>query len=165
MTTTKTIELTQGKFAQVDDEDFERLNQYNWYFNCGYAMRHLYDPITQKTTKMRMHREIMKAPKGIDVDHINGNRLDNRRENLRLDPDRKNTQNQGLSKNSTSGYKGVSWSKASSCWVARIKVKNKKIHLGLFDTLTDAAKAYDKAALELHGEFSKTNFPESSNGK
>ena len=92
------------------------------------------------------------------IDHINGNSLDNRRENLRLATPMQNSQNMKKPRTNTSGYKGVSWSKARSKWLATINVNKKLIYLGLFVEIVDAAKAYDKAAKEHFGTYALTNF-------
>ena len=108
----------------------------------------------------RAHRIIMGItdPK-IQVDHINGNKLDNRKENLRLATNQQNNYNVGPQKNNKSGYKGVSWKKDKNKWEAKIRNNNKLKFLGYFDDLVEAGRAYDRAALELFGEFAWTNFP------
>jgi len=105
-----------------------------------------------------MHRLIMDAPDGTDVDHRNMDRVDNRRSNLRLATRAENLRNQGLSRNNTSGFKGVS--RLDGKWRAEIRVKWKLIYLGLFDDKVEAARAYDTAAKEHFGEFARLNFPE-----
>ena len=110
--------------------------------------------------KATAHRLIMGItdPK-IQVDHINGNKLDNRKENLRLATHQQNQHNVGPQKNNKSGYKGVSSNKKNKKYQARIMAKNKRVSLGCFDDPVEAARAYDRAALELFGEFAWTNFP------
>ncbi len=120
----KQIALTQGKFALVDDADFEYLNQFHWcYSNSGYAMRY---------KAILMHREILGTPKGFDTDHINYNKLDNRRSNLRIATKSQNQSHSGLRKDNTSGATGVYWDKRAKKWFAQIYAENKKIHLGYF---------------------------------
>ncbi len=99
----------------------------------------------------------MGFPDGKQVDHINGNPLDNRRENLRICENAENNRNKGLTKASTSGYKGVSLYKRSGTWRAYIVTNYKQKHLGTFDNPIDAAKAYNVAAIKFHGEFARLN--------
>ena len=106
-----------------------------------------------------MHREIMHAPKGMVVDHIDGNSLNNRRSNLRLCTVSQNHQNRRRTYGS-SKYKGAWWDKRRNKWVAAITFKGKYIYLGFFDNEIDAGKAYDRKAAELFGEFAYLNFPD-----
>ena len=94
------------------------------------------------------------------VDHINGNPLDNRKSNLRICTNAENQRNRGVNKNNTSGYKGVCWAKQNKKWKARIKHNGKLIHLGYYKDKEEAARAYDKKAKELHGEYAYLNFPD-----
>lgn len=151
----KEIKLTQGKTAKVDDEDYEWLSQWKWYYAKGYAAR--YD-ITKSSKTLYMHREIMKCPDNIQVDHINLDRSDNRKENLRTCTNKENTRNSGKQRNNTSGYNGVTFRKDNNKWRARIKVDGKIIHLGDFNEKHSAAEAYDRAAIEYYGNFATTNF-------
>jgi hypothetical protein len=156
---TKRIELTQGKVAIVDDDDFKFLMQWYWYYSKGgYAVRNGY--VGNKRGTIYMSCEIMKSPSGSDVDHISRNKLDNRKENLRICSRIENMANTSKHKNNTSGYKGVSWHKASKKWLANISIEYKRIHLGLFDSPIEAARAYDKAAKESRGNYAILNFPE-----
>lgn len=153
----KQIPLTQGKFAVVDDADFEWLNQWKWGFSSGYARRLIWVKGGKgKQIIVYMHRLIMNPP---DVcDHINGNRLDNRRSNLRNCTQGQNTMNRSvLNKNNTSRYRGVSWFKRDGIWHAQIYINRKNLHLGYFDKLIDAAKAYNVAAVKFYGEFATLN--------
>lgn len=154
------IALTKGKFALVDDEDFDWLNQWKWSLNGnGYAVR------TAKVSRglftvQRMHRVIMNAPDGLHVDHINGDKLDNRRLNLRLCTSQQNSFNRGVQSNNTSGYKGVYLHKKRNLmkrWYAKVFVDGKYHCKGMFATPLEAAKAYNVLAVEYHGEFARLN--------
>lgn len=152
------IKLTKGLYAIVDDEDFEMLNQYKWHSNVGYAARTI--KANPKKTVL-MHRFIINAPKGTCVDHINTNKLDNRKANLRLADKSKNSMNRVVSNYSTTGFKGVHFYKAykkyKKPYQAYITANKKRINLGYFETAVDAAKAYNEAALIYHGEFARLN--------
>lgn len=121
----KIIRLTQGKVTLVDDDDYEWLNQWKWQFAINYARRTDY---TNGKKNVFMHRIILDAPNDYRVDHINGDKLDNRRENLRLATFLENAQNSKIRKDNKSGYKGVHWHKASGKWAAKIRVNNRSIH-------------------------------------
>jgi hypothetical protein len=151
----KKIVLSKGKYAIVDDADFGWLNQWKWcYTGRGTAKR------TVNGKSILMHRLIMAAPDGIEVDHINRNTLDNRRVNLRFATRNQQAQNRGIQSNNRSGYLGVHYHKShqGKKWRARIGVNGKYIYLGHFHTPEEAAKAYDKAAKKWHGEFATVNF-------
>ncbi len=155
----KEIKITDGMKALVDDEDFDRLVKYNWNAHYGgrrcYAIRfsHMVDG---KGVYVLMHREIL-SPDG-DVDHINGNGLDNRRSNLRAATRSQNSMNQRPRPDGRSKYKGVCWHKQHKKWRAYISMNYKQKHVGLYTTQLEAALAYDRAALELFGEFARPNF-------
>lgn len=153
----KKIPLTKGAFAVVDDDMFDSLSQHHWFLSSnGYAMRNCAIG-NGKYSAMCMHRQILNLEKGDkkDVDHINMDHLDNRKENLRICTRSENMRNRGKNKNNKSGYKGVSWFARDSKWVAGIKHNGKRKYLGLFDDPALAHEAYKKVALELHGEFAK----------
>lgn len=104
-----------------------------------------------------MHRLIMGAPKGKEVDHIDGNGLNNQKSNLRICDRFQNTQNCIPRKNTTSKYRGVSWGSRENKWKAQISAFNKSHYIGCFSLETKAAEAYNKKAMELFGEFAKLN--------
>lgn len=153
---TKQIPLTQGKFTTVSDEDFDFLMQNKWFFNCEYAVRKGSRVGGKKDSKIWMHRIVNKTPRGMETDHINGNKLDNRRENLRSVTTGQNQRN-SPSRRGTSAYKGVSWNKANKKWIASITIKRKQIHLGAFTSETEAALCYNIAAEKFHGSFARLN--------
>lgn len=147
----KQIPLTKGKVAIVDDEDYERLSKYKWHYSGRYARRTI-----MGFKKISMHQDILGTYNGV-ADHINGNRLDNRKQNLRVCSHAGNAMNRKvIAKNNTSGYKGVRFEYKK--YRASIQYKGKRIHIGLFETAEEAARAYDKKAKELFGEFARTNF-------
>jgi hypothetical protein len=158
---TKEILLTHGKVAIVDAADYDWLNQFNWSAHkrkhYWYASRRNQWPAKRSAT-VYMHRQILGAEKGLVVDHIDGNCLNNTRLNLRLATHSQNLLNQGLSSDNTSGYKGVSWHKIRLKWQAQISIDGKRKYLGMFDTAEDAARAYDEMASRHHGEFARLNF-------
>ena len=153
--------LTQGKEALVDDDDYEMLMEHKWSINFNknngkhYAKRNCQTKGARKI--IRMHREIMNAPKRKQVDHINGNTLDNRKENLRLCTNQQNQWNSKRNKNNTSGYKGVSYRKKHKVYRATINYNDKQIYLGTYKTKEQAALAYNKKAIELYGEYAYLN--------
>jgi hypothetical protein len=151
---TKIIPLTQGKVALVDDNDYKWLNQWKWYM---YAIRGLFYARRGNGGSL-MHRLILGAPPGVQVDHRNGDGLDNRRGNLRLASHAENQHNQKLSRiNNTSGYKGVTWSKERRKWRAQIGVDGKTHYLGYYNNKLDAARTYNAAAEKLFGPFARLN--------
>lgn len=156
------IPLTQDQVAFVDDEDYETLTRHRWraQYNSGAGSFYAGRNTSKDKKKLYMHRVIMNAPLGVQVDHINGNTLDNRRANLRFASKSENGRNRGKQANNKSGYKGVSWGRRESKWYAYIQLNSKTKCLGYFDSILDAARAYDAAAIELHGAFAKLNFPQ-----
>jgi hypothetical protein len=150
---TKSIPLTHGKFALIDDEDFEKLNQYKWRFHGGYAVT----KISGVTTYMQW--VVFGRKQGFQVDHISRDTLDNRKSNLRHATKAQNGINRGANKNNTSGFKGVSWNKSKNKWDSQIAISGKHVLIGRFTKPEEAARAYDEAALKYFGEFAYLNFP------
>lgn len=152
----KEVPLTQGKVALVDDADYECLSQFKWYAHWDrwnfYAVRK--ESLTHRD--IYMHKEIQP---GRLVDHANGNTLDNQRVNLRACTPTQNSRNVRVRSGKSSQYKGVCLDKKRGGWIARIRVDKISIFLGRFDSELDAARAYDRKALEAFGEFGRTNFP------
>lgn len=154
------IVLSKGCEALVDKEDYDILNQFKWCVTpTGYAIRNARRSEGHRK-RILMHRVIIDAPKGMQVDHINGDRLDNRKVNLRLCTNQQNSCNRGRQSNNTSGYKGVSFLEFNSKgyklrkpWVAKIAVEGKPISLGMYATAGEASQAYAKAATKYHKEF------------
>lgn len=162
----KKIPLSQGRFALVDDEDFERLNQYNWYASYNqpegnlYVKRNLKKENGEKTSVL-MHREILSPSASEQIDHINHNSLDNQKKNLRICSGEENLRNAVKKAPATSQNKGVYWHKRDKKWCARVKIPNgKQSWIGSYISEIEAAKAYDKSARELFGEFAHCNFGE-----
>jgi hypothetical protein len=151
----KEIKLTRGMAAFVDDGDFEWLSQFTWYAQTGY--KKCYYACTHIGRKIiSMHRLVMQASPEQQVDHENHNGLDNRRSNLRLCTQSLNNANK-RSFIGRSQFKGVTLWKKTKRWRGKIHKDGHQIHLGYFATEEEAAHAYDKAAVELYGEFSLTN--------
>lgn len=151
----KEIQLTKGKKAIVDEDVFNFLSQFNWYYGKGYAMTMVSQPSGR--TYIYMHKMLMFAGPGQIVDHINGDKLDNRRENLRLSSHYQNLANRPAPVNNKTGYKGVSYNKTARKYTAQITVKGEYHYLGLYKTPEEAALAWNDKAYELLGEFAKLN--------
>lgn len=158
----KEIPLTQGKFALVDDEDYEWLMQWSWCISsAGYAKRGC--RIEGKRITVSMHCAIMRAPDGMEVDHADRNPLNNQKSNLRIATRAQNGMNRPKVKRNgaaTSQYKGVWYDKRRNCWYAMITINRKAIYLGTFQDEIDAAKAYDNAATNHYGTFAYLNLPD-----
>lgn len=147
----KFIPLTKGYFAIVDDDDYARLAVFKWHVNKGYACR--------TNRKISMHRVVLNNfDMSMDIDHVNGNKSDNRKANLRIASRTLNLINRP-GRGGTSTFKGVSWSWRQRRWRAQISVNRRKIYLGYFLDEVEAAMAYDAAAKQHCGEFAWTNFP------
>lgn len=159
---TKEIHLSRGYIVLVDDEDYEFLSSSKWHLSekkyRKYAIRNLPCPRVKGTGYLRsMHRLILSAPKNLQVDHIDGNGLNNCRSNLRLCVNKENAMNSRKNTSGSSKYKGVSWHKDNEVWAAYIKINYKLIHLGYFKKEDDAATAYNMAALKNFREFARLN--------
>jgi len=148
----KNIELANGKIAQVDDDDYAYLSAFKWsQAGGGYART----AVAGKS--YYMHKVVMMCSSDDMVDHIDGNKLNNQKSNLRKCTQLENTRNRKLDKRNKSGYKGVTWYPRDEKWRASISVSGKVKWLGLFSDPKEAAMAYDLAAVKLYGEFAKTN--------
>lgn len=158
----KQIPLTRGLFALVDDADFYWLNQWKWTAQATergvwYAVRMVPSKGKRRQAAIKMHCQIMGS---VWIDHKDCDGLNNQRHNLRPATNSQNQANRRPNKNTRSGFKGVSWNDDS--WMARIQVNGKRHFLGEFPTSTQAAIAYDEAAIKYFGEFARVNFPESN---
>ena len=162
----KEIKLYGGLNAIVDDEDFERVNAVKWGVTKKGEFGHIYVRRRIKengrTINYLMHRFILNMSDKLHVDHINGNGLDNRRENLRTCNESQNQCNRPKQKNNTTGFKGVSVisGRCKKKFRAQIHTNKETIYLGSFLTAVEAAKAYDSSAIKIHGNFAKPNFME-----
>jgi len=157
----KLVMLTQGQFAIVDDEDYDRVAQFKWYAHKTkdkyYAARRKRNYKGSRHTEF-LHHFIMQPSPNQQVDHIDGDRLNCTRANMRFSTQAQNVMNTAKRNDNTSGYKGVSWSKRHQKWCASITAQGRHIYLGLFIDPADAARAYDAAACEYFGEYARTNF-------
>ena len=150
------IKLTQNKFSIVDNIDFLNLSRFKWHLTSnGYAKgkRKLND----KWQNVSLHRFLLNPPLDKEIDHINGDRLDNRRRNLRIVNHSQNQQNAIKPNTNTSGFKGVTWKPKSKKWQSYIMVAKKFIYLGLYSSKEEAARFYNQAAVKYFGEFARLN--------
>lgn len=158
MSNYRTIALTQGKFAIVDEEDYEYLIQWEWKCSGRYASRYVWDG--KKVTHILMHRIVANTPKGMRTDHINHDGFDNRKSNLRICTQSQNCHNKRSNKDKNKGaskYKGVYFSKLLNKWHVQINIKGKNTHLGVFIEEEDAAIAYNVAAQLFFNEYAYLN--------
>lgn len=158
----RTIILTKGKSTTVDDEDYEALSKFKWNALKGrndtwWASRKKKSNLSSKWTTVLMHRVILNITGIGQVDHKDGNGLNNQRSNLRPASNKQNCRNRGINKNNRTGFKGVSWSSSRCVFEACIRVNYKIIHLGRFQSASSAAAAYDEAAIKQFGQFARTN--------
>ena len=136
-------EITRTK---IDIDDVDRVKNYKWSLSSsGY--------IDNIKTRISLHRFIMNCPEGKVVDHINRDKLDNRKCNLRICSQSQNSMNKCKQSNNTSGYTGVYWDKKSSKWQSKIKINGKSINLGYYDDLEEAIKVRKQAEIKYFGEY------------
>ena len=158
---TREIPLTRGKVAIIDAADYERVSGYKWHacrpskLNIWYARSHVGKRPSRRF--IHLHRIILDAPDGLQVDHVDGDGLNCRRSNMRVATRSQNQANKGKYRNNTSGFKGVCL--AQGRWIAQIGHNRKVVYIGSYDTAEEAARAYDARAIELFGEFAGINFP------
>jgi len=147
------IATVDGGYIYVDAADYEWLNRWKWSLADGYAVR------SEKGKQIFMHRLILPPPRGKMTDHSDGNKANNCRCNLRVCNRSENSHNCRKPSGASSVYKGVSCDRRSHKWTARCCYRGEPIWLGSFDTEEEAARAYDRKAIELFGEFARVNFP------
>lgn len=162
----KEIPMTKGYVALIDDDDYGRVAELQWRALVGRARTDGHCDVRavrwdtrpgEKRMVLYLHRFIVDAPDGMEVDHKNGDTLDNRRCNLRVCTRAENQHNQRAQSGKSSTFKGVVWNKANGKWVAQIRFSGERRYLGSFCSELEAARAYDHAAVTLHGEFAKIN--------
>lgn len=160
----KQVPLTQGKVAIVDDEDYERIIAFKWhtcrhYHGNWYARRVLPRGPHSQSTQL-LHRFILNLPqRHPQVDHRDGNGLNNSKSNLRIVTNGQNQANARIRRDNNSGFKGVGRQQRSNKWHARIRIQGRMVQLGVFLTAEDAARAYDQKALQVRGQYARLNFP------
>jgi hypothetical protein len=143
----KKIKLTQNKYALVDNEDFDYLNQFHWQFDGFYAGRCI--RINNKKTRIRMHRELVNVSKGLVTDHINKNKLDNRKKNLKICTQSENQKNMKKFITNKSGVTGVYWDNERNKWAVQKCFNGKRKMIGRFDELIKAEKVYKNYLLTI----------------
>ena len=155
----KKIALSRGLSAVVDDQEYATLSQYKWSVLSS-GNRKVYAVSSINGKHILMHRFILGlSDRNSHADHIDGDGLNNQRENLRICTNAENLRNRGRNKKNASGFKGVyKWSNRDK-WAAKIMLSRKSYHLGTFGSPEEAARAYDRAAREHHGSFAFQNFP------
>lgn len=172
------IKLSHGLFAKIDDKDFEKVSQFEWFayriagmgqsgktylygFKPGRKVKkegEKYPSGKQKYQRVWLYNFLMEPSEGMIVDHINGDPLDNRRSNLRIITQKQNVLNRGKRVNGkTSKFLGVSKNVEKKKFIASIKILGKSLYLGSYSNEEDAAKAYNEAAIKYFGEFARLN--------
>ena len=167
----RTILLTQGKVAVVDDSDYDAVSRFRWYTvkcknilyaktGCSYASTYPNGHRKRWQAHMYLHRFILHPPRGLVIDHVNSNPLDCRRCNMRVCTQAQNTYHRRKTKRLTrSQYIGIKWHSRDCVWETRIDCEYHSYYLGRSRSEIEAAKLYDKGACEVHGEFAELNFP------
>lgn len=152
-----------GLTAMIDDEDEALLARANWYAMKDYRTQTWYCMAWERTKdgrhRLAMHRILMNDPKGMLIDHVDGNGLNNQRENLRLATCQQNSRNRISPRQRAGTFKGLNWDAQRGKWMAKIYVNYRCINLGRYPRPEDAARAYDRAAVAYFGQFAKLNFP------
>lgn len=144
----------KGGFFLFDREDFPLVSKHTWHLGKrGYPCMH------KKRKKITLHRLLLPDTAGMDVDHISGDKMDNRRRNLRVCTHQQNMFNQKRRCTNTSGYTGVSFMKNVGRYEAYLHHDGKKMRLGLYADVREAAKARDRVAAARFGEYARLNFP------
>lgn len=155
------IQLGHGKVAVVDEDDFGLVSAHKWHLfrrrKTVYAIASV-KLADGKWTTLYMHRLIMGARLGFQIDHIDGDGLNNRKANLRFATSSQNNQNRRPIRRAQSGYKGVYWNNNQGKWYTQICINRKKIHLGYFSNKEEAARSYDESARRYFGKYARTNF-------
>ena len=137
--------------ALIDLDDIDKVKNCKWYMSNGYVVHRI------KNKQIRLHRIIMNPNDDMVVDHINHNPLDNRKSNLRICTLQQNNMNKTIQSNNTSGTTGVFWDKQTNKWRAGIKINQKKINLGRFNTKEEAIQKRKQAEIEYFGEYRNDN--------
>lgn len=146
---------SKERIFYFDLEDYELVSKYRWYVHTsGYVRTSVYDTNTKKITQIQLHRLIMNAYNDVIIDHISGERNDNRKRNLRIADYSTNMMNSRISQNNTSGVKGINYDKDVGKWRARIQVNNKRMSLGSFSDIEKAIRARKQAEEKYFGEYS-----------
>ena len=155
------ITTSSGYEALIDDEDWDKIKDFAWHINKRGTNLYVVSSKFKngKRENYKLHRLLLSAPPGMQVDHIDGNSLNNHKSNLRLCTNQQNTCNskKSFAGNPSSQYKGVCFYKKHKKWKSQIMFNYKQINLGLFSTELEAAIAYNNAAVRLHGEFARIN--------
>lgn len=155
----KEISLTKGYIALVDDDKYDYLMQWKWTAlvttKTIYAKRHM--RINGGSTTILMHRVVCVVSSNHQIDHIDGDGLNNQQANLRPATSSQNLSNRQKYGQCSSKFKGVYWQKSSKRWCAQISINRKNTFLGFFDSEEAAALAYNDAAVEHYGEFANIN--------
>lgn len=149
--------INASTFTIIDNDDIELVTSSSWLLIKRSRDKFGYVRTKRNGIVVFLHRLIIEAKKGEIVDHINGNSLDNRKRNLRIVTNSQNLMNRGKQSNNTTGYCGVTLDKRDGIYNAQIKKRGIRFHLGRFRTAKEAALAYNKAAVKLHGQFAKLN--------